>query len=132
MLVLDASVAIRILDAGANRGPIAASEQLVAPPLLFSEVPSALRQAVWRGARSPESVRPLLARLNDETVVERRGHPELVEAAWELAEQLGWAKTYDAEYVALASLLDCRLLTLDGRLRRGAGALGFVITPAEL
>jgi len=37
----------------------------------------------------------------------------------------------DAEYCALASVLDCRLVTLDGRLRRGADRLGFVVTPSE-
>lgn len=53
-------------------------------------------------------------------------------AAWEVAEEFGWAKTYDAEYVALAKRNDCRLVTVDGRLRRGAERLGFVVTPAEL
>jgi hypothetical protein len=38
----------------------------------------------------------------------------------------------DAEYLALAHLLDCRLVTLDARLRRGAARLGFVVTPLEL
>jgi predicted nucleic acid-binding protein len=52
--------------------------------------------------------------------------------AWRIADSLGWAKTYDAEYCALASLLDCRLVTVDGRLRRGADRLGFVVGPAEL
>jgi predicted nucleic acid-binding protein len=50
----------------------------------------------------------------------------------DVAEELGWAKTYDAEYVALARLLQCRLVTLDARLRRGADRLGFVIAPSEL
>jgi len=45
---------------------------------------------------------------------------------------MGWAKTYDAEYVALARLLSCRLVTLDARLRRGADRLGFVVAPQEL
>lgn len=52
--------------------------------------------------------------------------------AWRIAEELGWAQTYGAEYVALAALLGCRLVTLDGRLRRGADRLGFVLTPTEL
>jgi predicted nucleic acid-binding protein len=48
------------------------------------------------------------------------------------ADELGWAKTYDATYLALAHILGCRLLTVDGRLYRGAKRLGFVITPDEL
>jgi predicted nucleic acid-binding protein len=45
---------------------------------------------------------------------------------------MGWAKTYDAEYLALARLLGCRVVTLDLRLRRGADRLGLVVTPGEL
>ena len=48
------------------------------------------------------------------------------------ADEMGWARTYDAEYVALARLLDCRLVTLDSRLRRGADRLGLVVSPTEL
>lgn len=57
---------------------------------------------------------------------------DLDDEAWRIAHDFGWAKTYDAEYVALAKLNDCRLVTIDGRLRRGADRLGFVVTPAEL
>jgi predicted nucleic acid-binding protein len=42
------------------------------------------------------------------------------------------AKTYDAEYLALAGLLRCRLVTIDLRRRRWAGRLGFVVLPNEL
>jgi predicted nucleic acid-binding protein len=49
-----------------------------------------------------------------------------------VADELGWAKTYDAEYVALAGLLGCLLVTLDARLRRSADRLGFVVSPSEL
>lgn len=56
----------------------------------------------------------------------------LARAAWRVADEFGWKKTYDAEYVALARLLDCRLLTLDQRLRRGMARLGFVVAPADL
>jgi predicted nucleic acid-binding protein len=59
-------------------------------------------------------------------------HPELRDEAWRLADVLGWAKTYDAEYVAMARLLGCRLVTLDARLRRGADRLGFVVSVEEL
>jgi predicted nucleic acid-binding protein len=47
----------------------------------------------------------------------------LYERSWDLARQLGWAKTHDAEYVALALMVGVPLLTIDGRLRRGAGHL---------
>ena len=61
-----------------------------------------------------------------------RTHPRLDAEAWRVADELGWAKTYDAEYVALARLLGCRLMTLDVRLRRGAARLGFVVGPEDL
>jgi predicted nucleic acid-binding protein len=35
-------------------------------------------------------------------------------------------------FVALARLLDCRLITLDLKLRRASARLGFVIGPTEL
>jgi predicted nucleic acid-binding protein len=47
-------------------------------------------------------------------------------------EEMGWAKTYDANYVALARVSKCRLVTLDARMRRATARLGFVIGPAEL
>lgn len=75
------------------------------------------------------------ARLHDRlnaAPVERMDPPNLGSEAWRIAEEMGWGRTYDAEYVALATLLDCRLVTLDTRLRRGADRLGMVITPNEL
>jgi predicted nucleic acid-binding protein len=38
---------------------------------------------------------------------------------------------HDAECVALARILGCRLVTLDGKLRDDAKRLGFVISPTE-
>jgi len=52
--------------------------------------------------------------------------------AWSLADEMGWAKTYDAEYVALARLLGCRLVTLDRKLRTATVRYGFVVSPSEL
>lgn len=63
----------------------------------------------------------------------RRHEPDvLAKEAWEVAGEMGWAKTYDANYVALARILDCRLITLDARMRRGTTRLGFVVGPTEL
>ena len=45
---------------------------------------------------------------------------------------LGWAKTYDAEYLALAALNGCRVVTVDGRLRRAADRLDLVVLPSAL
>ena len=47
----------------------------------------------------------------------------MAERAWEIADQLGWAKTYDAEYLALAMILDCQIATLDRGTRMAAERL---------
>lgn len=44
---------------------------------------------------------------------------------------MGWAKTYDANSIALARLLTCRVVTRDARLRRGRARLGIVVGPTE-
>jgi predicted nucleic acid-binding protein len=46
------------------------------------------------------------------------GDAVLRRKAWALAEQLGWAETYDAEYVALTQLLADAFVTLDAELAR--------------
>jgi predicted nucleic acid-binding protein len=48
-----------------------------------------------------------------------------------LTQALGWAKSYDAEYVALAQFLKCPLLTIDARLARGAAHLIEFVQLAE-
>ncbi|HEV8535670.1 MAG TPA: type II toxin-antitoxin system VapC family toxin [Candidatus Limnocylindria bacterium] len=106
-------------------------EQLIAPPLLWSEVPSSLHGARWRGDLDSSIALEALRRF-ERAPITRRSHQRLVREAWRLAEEFGWAKTYDAEFVALAGLLRCRLITLDLRLRRASARLGYVIGPTEL
>lgn len=130
MLVLDANV---VVGASADeRGfRLFTGQELVAPPHMWAEARSSLREALWRGDIERHAALLTLERL-ESAPVRPRSPRRLGRAAWELAEEMGWAKTYDAEYVALARLLSCRLVTLDGRLRRRTASLGFVIGPAEL
>jgi predicted nucleic acid-binding protein len=46
------------------------------------------------------------------------GDAVLRRRAWDLADQLGWASTYNAEYVALTQLQADALITLDADLAR--------------
>lgn len=38
--------------------------------------------------------------------------------AWDLAEELGWAETYNAEYVALTQLQADAFVTMDAKLAK--------------
>jgi predicted nucleic acid-binding protein len=129
MLVIDASVAVAACVA--EEGFQEIGEDLVAPPLMWSEVRSNLHLDLIKGTISTEDAAVMYKRLEG-CPVGRRDPTELGRRAWELAERFGWGRTYDAEYVALAELLGCRLITLDARLRRGSKDLGFVIAPHEL
>lgn len=57
---------------------------------------------------------------------------DLPRRAWIVADRLGWAKTHDAEHLAIAELLGLSLVTLDTRLPRGAGHVIDITTPTEL
>jgi predicted nucleic acid-binding protein len=135
MLTIDASLAIELcLDrVGDDARSAFADDELVAPPLLWSEVPSVIHELTFRGEISDQLGDTALQALLDNTIGVREIRPAgLTKIAWQLATEFGWAKTYDAEYLATAQLLSCRLVTVDGRLRRGADRLGYVVTPSEL
>ena len=130
MLVLDASVVLPACWTDDGFRPYGGDE-LVAPPLMWSEVRSGLHQGVWRGDIDRAHAFRAHERLED-APVEPRAPAQLGSEAWRIADELGWARTCDAEYVALARILGCRLTTLDMRLRRRTDQLGFVVTPSEL
>ncbi len=87
----------------------------VAPPLLRYEVISGLRRAVHLGRISEEEgERALDIFFNyDIALAEPEG---LLRGAWTLGKQLGFARLYDAFYLALGALLDCEVWTVDRRL----------------
>ena len=128
--MLDASVVIPActVERGFRRF---GRERLVAPPFMWAEARSSLHEAVWRGKFPELEGRAAIGRLG-RCPVQSTDHPELGAVAWDIADELGLARTYDAEYLALARLLKCRLVTLDARLRRGAERFGFVVSPEEL
>jgi predicted nucleic acid-binding protein len=110
-----------VVDAGgvihlASRGLVVHPEhELLAPTLLRSQVLSALHEAVSRGELSAEVAREHLARVN-RMPIRLLGDAVLRRRAWELADWLGWASTYDAEYLALTQLQADAFVTVDADL----------------
>ena len=130
MVVVDAAVVVTACLAESGFEPLA-KEQLVAPHLMWSEVSSVLHELKWRKEISSSLAAIAMKRLAAADVSAR--HPKgLTAEAWRLADRFGWAKTYDAEYLALARLLRCRLLTTDAKLKRAAANLLNVIGPTDL
>jgi predicted nucleic acid-binding protein len=129
-LAIDANVALEASIAPGGFLALA-GQTLVAPALLWSEAHSVLHHHQWRGALTPQQAQIARTALAGAPIA-RVEDPHIHQEAWRLADELGWARTYDAEYVALAHILGCRLLTVDMKLWRGTKHLGFVVTPEEL
>jgi predicted nucleic acid-binding protein len=91
--------------------------ELLAPTLLRSQTLSALHEAVQRGEIAADVARGRLARIG-KMPIRLLGDAVLRRRAWDLADQLGWASTYDAEYVALTQLQADAFVTLDAELAR--------------
>jgi predicted nucleic acid-binding protein len=96
---------------------VASTHELLAPTLLRSQTLSALHEAVQRGEITADVARGRLARIG-RMRIRLLGDAVLRRRAWELADRLGWASTYDAEYVALAQLQADAFVTLDAELAR--------------
>lgn len=81
-----------------------------------------MRQLAWRGAIDESHADEALRSLERTPLVLTLTR-DLAHEAYDLARRLGWARTYDAEYLVLARRLACPLLTVDARLARTAGRL---------
>lgn len=112
--VVDASAVIHLASEGIE---VPREHKLLAPTLLRSQALSALHEAVARGEVPADVARDRLARIG-RMPIRLLGDAVLRRRAWDLADRLGWASTYDAEYVALTQLQADALITLDTELAR--------------
>lgn len=112
--VICPDVALHLAEQAAT---VPAAHRLLAPTLLRSQVLALLYQQVREGwlerrlaAHRLDHLRRLRVRLLGDRVLQ--------DLAWRLADELGWADTFVAEYVALTRLQADALLTLDAGLAR--------------
>src|SRR6266705_5346168 len=107
--VVDASAVLHLASAGLE---VPVAHELLAPTLLRSQTLSALHEAVERGEIPADVARDRLTRIG-QMPIRLLGDAVLRRHAWDLAEQLGWDSTYNAEYVALTQLQADAFVTLD-------------------
>jgi predicted nucleic acid-binding protein len=126
--VVDCGAVLHLASEGIE---VPAEHELLAPTLLRSQTLSALHEAVHRGEIPTDvaldrvdRIRTIPIRLLGDAVLRRR--------AWEVAEQLGWAETYDAEYVALTQLQADAFVTLDAELARSVDGIVTTATIEDL
>ncbi len=117
-----------VVDAGAvlhlasEEVEVSDAHELLAPTLLRSQTLSLLHEAVQRGEVTADVARERLARIG-RIKIRLLGDAVLRRRAWEVADQLGWASTYDAEYVALTQLQADAFVTLDAELARSVDGI---------
>ena len=112
--VVDAGAVIHLAATGIDVSP---EHELLAPTLLRSQALSVLHEAVQRGEIAADVAREHLARIG-RMPIRLLGDAVLRRRAWDLADRLGWASTYNAEYVALTQLQADAFITLDADLAR--------------
>jgi predicted nucleic acid-binding protein len=112
--VVDAGAVLHLVSAEIE---VSSNHELLAPTLLRSQTLSALHEAVRRGEIPAEVGRDRLGRVG-RMPIRLLGDAVLRRQAWKVADQLGWASTYDAEYIALTQLQADAFVTLDAELAR--------------
>ena len=117
--VISPDVALHLAEIGAA---VPAKHKLLAPTLLRSQVLALLYEAVRRGDIDRKGanakldyLRALKLRLLGDRVLQR--------VAWDIAQQLDWPDTYQAEYLALTRLQADAFITLDRDLAQTAQAI---------
>jgi predicted nucleic acid-binding protein len=126
--VVDAGVVLQLASVEIE---VPAKHKLLAPTLLRSQTLSALHEAVHRGELPADVARERLRRIAA-IPIRLLGDAVLRRRAWDVAEQLGWASTYDAEYIALTQLQADAFITLDATLARSVEGIVAVAPIDEL
>jgi predicted nucleic acid-binding protein len=117
-----------VLHLASTEVEVSEEHELLAPTLLRSQTLSVLHEAVQRGEVPADVARERLARIQ-RMPIRLLGDAVLRRRAWEVADQLGWTSTYDAEYVALTLLQADAFVTLDAELAR---AVKDIVTTASI
>jgi predicted nucleic acid-binding protein len=117
--VVDTSAVLHLASEGVD---VPDEHELLAPTLLRSQTLSALHEAVQRGEIPADVARDRLTSIG-RMKIRLLGDAVLRRRAWEVADQLGWASTYDAEYVALTQLQADAFITLDAELARSVNGI---------
>jgi predicted nucleic acid-binding protein len=112
--VVDCGAVLHLASEGIE---VSAQHELLAPTLLRSQTLSALHEAVQRGELADDAARERLTRIQ-RMPIRLLGDAVLRRRAWEVADQLGWPDTFDAEYVALTQLQADAFVTTDEKLAR--------------
>lgn len=122
--VIDTSAVLYLASEGIE---VSSAHKLLAPTLFRSQTLSALHEAVERGELQADIARDRLTHIR-QMKIRLLGDAVLQRRAWELADQLGWASTYDAEYVALTQLQADAFVTIDAKLARSVRGMVEVAT----
>jgi predicted nucleic acid-binding protein len=112
--VVDTGAVLHLASEGIE---VSDEHELLAPTLLRSQTLSALHEAVHRGELPADVGRERLEQIG-RMKIRLLGDAVLRRVAWKVADQLGWASTYNAEYVALTQLQADAFVTLDAELAR--------------
>jgi predicted nucleic acid-binding protein len=122
LIVIDASVLANVIGDDGDDGDLARSEfrsadDVAAPDLVDVETVAVLRKRWIAGSITARRFSSAITDLESIGIVRYPTLP-LMRRAYELRHNV---TAYDAAYVALAEILDCELLTGDGRLGDAPG-----------
>jgi predicted nucleic acid-binding protein len=126
--VVDAGALLHLVSEEIEVSP---DHEILAPTLVRSQFLSLLHEAVHRGELQDDVARDRLERIQ-QIKIRLLGDAVLRRNAWRIADQMGWADTYTAEYLALTKLQADAFVTLDADLARRVKGLVATATIDDL